>query len=108
MLCKNYLNILPELKNKFDRRINRFRDAMLSNKNIYLFRNDKISKESCIEIYNILIERYPTVNIKIIAISKYDEKFKENWEHKNILNYFINEFNEFNELDNIFKNIGLI
>ena len=32
---------------------------MLSNKNIYLFRNDKISKELCIEIYNILIERYP-------------------------------------------------
>ena len=105
ILCKNYLNILPEFKNKFDRRINRFRDAMLSNKNIYLFRYDKISKESCIEIYNILIERYPTVNIKIITISKYDEKFKENWMHKNILNYFINEDNE---LDNIFKNIGLI
>jgi len=105
ILCKKYLVILPELKNKFDRRINRFRDAILSNKNIYLFRNDKIRKDSCIEIYNILIERYPSVNLKIIEISKYDQKFKEKWNHPNILNYFINEYNE---LGNIFKNIGLI
>lgn len=81
---------------------------MLSNKNIYLFRNEKISKESCIEIYNILINRYPQVKLKIIAVSKYDEKFKLNWNHKNILNYFINKDNEYEELNNIFKNLGLI
>jgi hypothetical protein len=81
---------------------------MLSNNNIYLFRNEKITKESCIEIYNILIKRYPKVNLKIIAISKYDEKFKDNWNHKNILNYFIDKDNEQNELLNIFTNIGLI
>ena len=108
ILIKNYLDILPELKIKFDRRINRFRDAMLSNDNVYLFRNEKISKESCIEIYNILIERYPKVNLKIIAISKYDEKFKENWNNENILNYFIDENNEYEDINNIFKNIGLI
>ena len=68
----------------------------------------KISKESCIEIYNILIERYPNVNLKIIVISKYDEKIKENWNHKNILNYFINKDNEYDEINNIFKSIGLL
>jgi hypothetical protein len=108
ILCSNYLDFLPDLKIKFNRRINRFKDAMLSNNNIYLFRNEKITKESCIEIYNILIERYPKVNLKIIAISKYDDKFKENWNHKNILNYFIDKDNEQNELLSIFTNIGLI
>ena len=108
ILSKNYLNCLPELQNRFNRRINRFRQAFMSNNNIYLFRNEKITKESCIEIYNILIERYPKVNLKIIAMSKYDEKFKEKWNHENILNYFIDKHNEHNELLNIFKNIGLI
>jgi hypothetical protein len=108
ILSKNYLDILPELKKKYDRRINRFREAMTSNKNIYLFRNEKISKESCIEIYNILIERYPNINLKIIVISKYDEKIKENWNHKNILNYFINKDNEDEEINNIFISIGLL
>ena len=108
ILSKNYLDILPELKNKFNRRINRFRETMMSNDNVYLFRNEKISKESCIQIYNILINRYPNINLKIIAISKYDEKFKENWDNKNILNYFIDENNEYEDLNNIFKNIGLI
>ena len=108
ILSKNYLDILPELKIKYNRRINRFREAMTSNKNIYLFRNEKISKESYIEIYNILIERYPNINLKIIVISKYDEKIKENWNHTNILNYFINKDNEDEEINNIFRSIGLL
>ena len=55
-----------------------------------------------------LLEFCEKVNLKIIAMSKYDEKFKEKWNHENILNYFINKDNEHNELLNIFKNIGLI
>ena len=71
-----YYNWLEQHDNivipKIERRINRFREAFQNNNNIYFWRYANFSKDGCIEINNILKNRYKNFNLTIIIIHWYD------------------------------------
>lgn len=82
-----YESALAEVKEKYERRINRFREACLGTNPVIFIRSEVISKQEAVILRDLLMRKYPLLNFTILAISL-DESFKQPWHLYRIRNFF--------------------
>ena len=75
------------VKQKYDRRIARFYRALLTNKPIYFFRRDLVTKAQAIKFCNVMYKKFPGLKFTLIIMHNSTECKKE-WGIKNVRNFF--------------------
>ena len=76
---------------KYQRRINRFYEAMRSQKRIYFIRYHDIDKAKSIKLYQLLKDKFPLAKLTLIAIEDTHEQPYEHWNIPHIKNYYQQE-----------------
>ncbi len=110
ILNPNWINFLSDVQQKYDRRIQRFRDACLSDKKIYFIRHGGVKSrdEACV-IRDILKTTYPNLDFTLVIVGN-DESFAKPWKEENIKNYHLKKtavWNDVAEWKKIFFDLGL-
>ncbi len=73
---------------KYQRRINRFKDIAAYNKHVYFIRYLDISKSQAIELDRLLHKKFPKLKFTLITIADTGD-FKYNWGYPTIRNYYL-------------------
>ena len=106
----DWINVLPEVQKKYNRRIQRLRDICTSDKKIYFIRHRGITScEQACTLRNIIKEKYPNLDFTIIVVGK-NPNLVEPWEEQNIRNYYLEDKTTWNDVaqwENIFIDLGL-
>lgn len=85
---------LPLVREKYRRRIQRFREACLGNERVYFFRTEYVNQEQAIMIRDLIRYKYPTLDF-VLVVSTIGEKFKKPWNIDGIKNFYIGgDFND--------------
>ncbi len=115
-IVHNFLDFLPDVNEKYQRRIERFYNVCnLANK-VYFFRikaNWKFDKDpqnltSVIKLRNILIKKFPYDNWELIVISSSDKEYKNDWKVPKVKNFYISDDGSEKEWKEIFKKLNLV
>ena len=111
VLSQEWIKFLPDIQEKYDRRIERLRDTCMSSKKIYFIRHGGIRSrdEACI-LRNILKTTYPSLDFTLVIVGN-NSYFAEQWEEQNIKNYHLKDtgiWNDVAEWKAIFVDLGLI
>lgn len=83
----SFLNQLAVVKEKYDRRIKRFRDALNSNNEIIFIRS-MATKEQAIRLYNLIKSKYPNLNFTLIVADSTQE-IMQPWDIPGIKNIYV-------------------
>jgi hypothetical protein len=105
----NWMQLLPEVQEKYQRRIERFRQACLSEKKVVFIRYLGISKEEAQKFVDLIGSTYPKLDFTLICINHGVEK--TSWNIPRVKNYTIDLSSEELEEDQwkvIFSDAGLI
>ncbi len=65
---QDFLNYLPSIKEKYNRRISRFINALHGNDRIYLIRNRDVSIEQALMLCLLLEEKFPNLDFLLIVV----------------------------------------
>lgn len=110
-LRHDWINFLPEIQNKYERRIQRLRDVCISEKKIYFIRHGGIKdKQQACALRDILKKAYPYLDFILVIIGN-DLSFEKPWEESHIKNYYLRNttvWNDVAEWKNIFIDLGLL
>ncbi len=111
----NIVREYEDVKQKYERRINRFYEVLLSGKHIYFIRH-LITKKQAIQLTELLDRKFPSLNYTLVAID-YTDEIKVDWNIPKIKNfYFGRPTDDWPTLvadrekiwDRMFKSLGLI
>ncbi|MBY0110249.1 MAG: papain-like cysteine peptidase [Candidatus Babeliaceae bacterium] len=110
-----FLNYLPQIKEKYNRRISRFINACKGNKRVIFIRNRDISMQQAFALCKLLTQKYPQLNYILVLIDDQNNMCSEmdifqpqikNFYGTPYINYDNNKSSINWEL--IFNNLGLI
>ena len=82
----NILKEYGEVKKKYERRIERFYEAIFSGKHIYFIRH-LITKKQALDLTQLLDEKFPFLNYTLLAID-YTDEIKVDWNIPKIKNFY--------------------
>jgi hypothetical protein len=106
----NWLQLLPEVQEKYRRRIDRFHSVCLSNKKVFFVRYLGTTKRQARNLIKLIASRYPHLDFTLLCINHGTDKAVP-WKIPRVKNYNINASTEFSEPDKwreIFVDAGLI
>jgi hypothetical protein len=83
----DWINSYPEIKEKYDRRIERFHNLANISEPIYFFRFFSISKSEAIQIKDLLDNQLHLKGSTLVVLNNTDE-FKEDWKLADIKNFY--------------------
>ena len=111
VLHPDWIRFLPEVQRKYERRIQRLRDIVNSDKKVYFIRHGGIrsAQEACV-LRDILKKLYPTLDFTLVIVG-YDSSFAQPWGEHNIRNYYLSmaqAWNDVAEWERIFIDLNLI
>lgn len=113
MLCQNYLEALPSISEKYDRRIERFKKLLNSKTKVYLIRHRVMYAEKPLDKLNvsrlrdILFQKFPQGNWTLVVIDNGNE-FKQDWKMNKVINIHLAAWNDNTAWTNIFSSLGAI
>ena len=106
-IVTNFLDYLDPIKEKYERRIARFRKT-LSGTDEIIFIRDIITKQQSILLYNLIKSYYPTLNFTLVVVDS-TEEMKYPWNLSGIKNFYgPNSFTFGPQWIAILQNIGLL
>lgn len=112
----NYLDYLPDIQEKYYRRIQRFYNACNMAKKVYFFRtefwwwplhSDVQNKENVKKLRDILAKNFPSDNWVLVVISN-DAQYKKDWKMPQVKNFYMSKEGTDNEWKSIFRKLSLI
>jgi hypothetical protein len=106
-----WLDFLPDIEKKYERRIERFRETCSSDKQVYFIRHFGIhSLEEARHLRDLITKKYPQLDFILVIIGN-DPSFGISWEEPGIKNYFLDMkevWNDVAEWKRIFLDLNLI
>lgn len=79
---------LPDVREKYQRRIARFNELCNSTATIYFIRTDEITQAQSLELHRLLTKKYPLLTFTLVVL-KQDQRFKKNWKLPGIKNFYL-------------------
>lgn len=89
---------------KYQRRINRFYQAINSEKHIYFIRHQCITKTESIQLYQHLKSAFPSTIFTLIVIAD-DPVFKDDWHIEGIKNFYNSDNGITSQIDPFWENL---
>jgi hypothetical protein len=83
----NWMELLPEVQEKYQRRIDRFREACLSKKKVFFIRYGGIVKEQAKQLTQLIAAKYPCLDFTLMCFTSESEKHP--WNIPRVKNYKI-------------------
>ena len=87
-LFSAWQNALPLVREKYRRRIDRFRNACLSANKVFFIRSDDTTREESILLRNLLAKNYPQLDFTLVICSS-DLNFQHPWNINRIKNFYV-------------------
>lgn len=87
-LFSAWQNALPLVREKYQRRINRFRNACLSQNKIFFIRSEETDKEQAVKLKDLIVNIYPSLDFTLIIFGS-DIKFQNPWNIDKIKNFYV-------------------
>lgn len=109
-LSTEWLQALPTIQDKYERRINRFKEKCSAQHKVYFFRHLGTSRDDAVKLRNLITSKYPHLDFVVIIISNQPEHAQQ-WEEQKIRNYYFNQkliWNDIQEWDRIFRDLGIM
>jgi len=88
ILANEWQKAVPQVQEKYNRRINRFREDCLGKEKVFFFRTEFVNKEDAILIRDTLQQLYPKMDFTLVVMTR-DNTFKQDWKLPRIKNFFI-------------------
>lgn len=110
VLSPEWLNALPLIQDKYERRINRFMEKCNSKNKIYFFRHFGISRSEAIGLRNLIASKYPHLDFVLVVVGNHPAYAKQ-WGDQKIKNYYLNDtqvWNDVREWAKIFRDLGIM
>lgn len=115
----NWVDSIPDVTLKYQRRIKRLYKALNSDRTIYLFRSacsrDWIlgsilqTRDMVIKLQAILQNKFPKAHFILVVISeKSDVYYNMNWDIPGVKNFYMQDFGMSHEWTRIFRELNLI
>lgn len=92
-IVDNFLDFYDEVRAKYQRRIERFRETLRSDRMVIFIRFDveeEGTPDQALSLRDLLISQYPTLNFVCIHLA-YREEYKTAWNFDRIYNFYIDE-----------------
>lgn len=86
VLLPEWQAALPQVKEKYRRRIERFINACKEPEPVIFIRSEHINKDLAIEIRDLIRRKYPKLDFVIVAVAN-NEEFRHHWNLEDIYNY---------------------
>lgn len=90
IISNEWKKALPQVKEKYRRRIERFKNACLGSEKIFFFRTDDMTKEQAVYLKTFLSNKFPSLNFILIIVSHN----KQSWQIDGIKNFQISAFHD--------------
>jgi len=105
-LLTEWEQVLPLVREKYKRRIERFKKICLGEDKVIFIRGGSFlsAQEEAILIRDFFRDKYPTLEFILLVISS-QEEFKVDWELENIRNFYLKEWHDPAGLADILKKI---
>jgi len=87
----NFLNFLPQVKQKFDRRIERLQQILRSTQPVLFIRVHHIGKPEALAFTQFIKSRYPQLNFTLAAIHT-DSNTQGDWHIPHVKSFYTNTF----------------
>ncbi|MDR3550770.1 MAG: DUF1796 family putative cysteine peptidase [Candidatus Babeliales bacterium] len=91
-ISPQWQNALPFVKEKYRRRIERFRAACMGNEKVFFVRSEEITKEQAITLRDFFNAKYPALDF-VLVVLKSDASFVSPWNIDKIKNFYIVSLN---------------
>lgn len=103
----NWRNVVPRIQAKYTRRINRFREACLSQRKVYFFRYLGINRAQAAALSNLIHTAYPELDFTLVCVTHGENT--GNWEIPRVINFYRNlKINDFVDWQRICHDLELI
>lgn len=104
ILFHTWQQVLPAVKEKYRRRIERLKQACLGKEKVFFIRTEEVSKETAIILRDFFRKKYPNLDFVLIAL-KNDITFQQPWNLDNIKNFYFPQWGDFKHLGAILKQV---
>ena len=89
VIREDFYGYVDNVYEKYLRRIHRFREALKSDKHVFLIRHDFHSnKEYAEKLYRLIKSKYEDVNLTLVFCSD-NQEMKTSWDLPNIFNFYV-------------------
>ena len=88
VLSADYMEAYETIKQKYQRRIERFYRTISSGKKVYFVRIFDTTKQQAIDLSNLIQLKFPDLDYKLVVISQYED-FKEQWNIDHIHSFYV-------------------
>ncbi len=112
-----FKDFFPSLKERMQRRIQRFYKAINSGKHVYFVRGQvplgdlsDVSRENIIKLTNLIKQKFPNLKFTLIAVN-YAEEFESPWNIPNVVNFHHSgrdDEESSSQWKKIFQHVGLL
>ncbi len=107
----DWKDFIPIVREKYLRRINRFKNLLSGSEKIYLIRYYLVTKAQAIALRDLFIKKYPKLDFTLVVVSDSPD-FKQDWQLSQIKNFHYVNVNSQNQADKntwkmIFDTLGL-
>lgn len=106
-LLSNWQDALSLVKEKYNRRINRFYTACQGKEQIFFFRDEDTTREQAMKLRDYFTTTYPNLNFLLVITSK-DESFHQPWDLDKIRNFYMSAYNDTKRFKEILTEVGII
>jgi hypothetical protein len=115
VVASNYLDYLPDIQEKYERRIKRFYNACNMAEKVYFFRtkfwwwplqSDAQDKENVKKLRDILTKHFP-LNNWVLVVTSDDMQYKHDWQMPKVKNFYMSKGTD-DEWNSVFRQLSLI
>lgn len=111
ILLSSWLGSLPQIQDKYFRRIRRFLEDCNSKDKIFFFRHFSATKNAAIKLRDLIEIKYPNLQFTLVIVGNKPDEYIKPWHERKIKNYYLNDtlvWNDVKEWNKIFTDLGLI
>lgn len=106
-ICANFLEYLGPIRDKYNRRIQRFRNALSGTEKVIFFRyhDDEFTKDQALSLFSLIAAKYPNLDFTLVACTGSLNPI-ENWGIPRIKHYYTGMNREL--WANVFRACGVL
>jgi hypothetical protein len=98
-LASNWADTIAAVKEKYQRRIDRFRAACRGSEKVFFIRAERFSQEEAIRLRDLLMKKYPLLDFVLIAIDN-TPSFATAWNLDRISNFRVDRWDDYRAYGN--------
>jgi len=110
----NYVDYIPEIQEKYDRRIKRLYAVCSMAKHVYFFRtcsqwsyDNQLGKREVEMLRDLLRRLFPQNNWTLVVINR-EDSYRHDWQMPQVNNFYMHDENRHEEWEAIFRALGLM